>query len=152
MTTFTEVSAMSVAAELIATILKMRAPGMSLNRIPLYCWAMLVQSVMVIFAMPSVMVASSFLLVDRTTGTHFVNPMEGGDPLLYQHVFWFFGHPEVYIIFIPALGIVSAIIETNSRRRVFGYPAMVLSLVANGFIAFELWFHHMFATGLPHLG
>jgi cytochrome c oxidase subunit 1 len=152
MITFTEVSAMCVAAEIIATIFKMRAPGMSLNRIPMYCWSMLVQSFMVIFAMPAIMIASSFLLVDRTLGTHFVNPAEGGDPLLYQHLFWFFGHPEVYIIFLPALGMVSAIIVANSRREIFGYPALVLSLVANGFIAFGLWVHHMFATGLPQIG
>ena len=152
MITFTEVSAMCVAAELIATIFKMRAPGMSLNRIPMFCWSMLVQSFMVIFAMPAVMIASSFLLSDRTVGTHFVNPAEGGDPLLYQHVFWFFGHPEVYIIFIPALGFVSSIVIAHSRREIFGYPAMVLSLVANGFIAFGLWVHHMFATGLPKIG
>src|SRR5947209_9850364 len=153
MITFTEVSAMCVAAELIATIFKMRAPGMSLNRIPMFCWAMLVQSFMVIFAMPAVMLASTILLLlDRTTGTHLVNPAEGGDPLLYQHVFWFFGHPEVYIIFIPALGMVSAIVEAHSRRTVFGYPAMVLSLVATGFIGFGLWVHHMFATGLPQIG
>jgi cytochrome c oxidase subunit I len=153
MITFTEISAMCVAAELIATILKMRAPGMSLNRIPLFCWAMLVQSVMVIFAMPAVMVASNiFLLTDRTIGTHFSNPAEGGDPLLYQHVFWFFGHPEVYIIFIPALGMVSSILETHTRRAIFGYPAMVLSMVATAFIGFGLWVHHMFATGLPQIG
>ena len=152
MITFTEVSAMCVAAELIATIFKMRAPGMSLNRIPMFCWAMLIQSFMVIFAMPAVMISSSFLLSDRTVGTHFVNPAEGGDPLLYQHVFWFFGHPEVYIIFIPALGFVSAIIIAHSPREIFGYPALVLSLVANGFIAFGLWVHHMFATGLPKIG
>ncbi len=152
MITWTEVSAMCVAAELIVTIFKMRAPGMSLNRIPLFCWSMLVQSFMVIFAMPAVMNASSFLLSDRTVGTHFVNPAEGGDPLLYQHVFWFFGHPEVYIIFIPALGFVSQIVSANSRREVFGYPAMVLSLVATGFIGFGLWVHHMFATGLPQIG
>jgi cytochrome c oxidase subunit I len=152
MITFTEVSAMCVASELIATIFKMRAPGMSLNRIPMFCWSMLVQSFMVIFAMPSVMLASSYLLLDRTVGTQFVNPAEGGDPLLYQHVFWFFGHPEVYIIFIPALGMVSAIVVAQSRREIFGYPAMVLSLVATGFIAFGLWVHHMFATGLPQIG
>src|SRR5438270_13163962 len=127
----------------------MRAPRMSLNRIPLYVWSMLIQSFLVIFAMPAIVVASSYLLSDRTIGTHFVNPAEGGDPLLYQHVFWFFGHPEVYIIFLPALGMVSAIIESYTRRGVFGYPAMVLSLVGNGFIAFGLWVHHMFATGLP---
>ena len=153
MITFTEISAMCVAAELMATILKMRAPGMSLNRIPLFCWSMLVQSFMVLFAMPAVMIASNiFLLTDRTIGTHFANPAEGGDPLLYQHVFWFFGHPEVYIIFIPALGFVSSIVDTNSRRAIFGYPAMVLSLVATAFIGFGLWVHHMFATGLPQIG
>jgi cytochrome c oxidase subunit 1 len=153
MITFTEVSALCVAVELIVTILKMRAPGMSLNRMPMFCWSMLVQSFMIIFAMPAVMIASTvFLLNDRTLGTHFVNPAEGGDPLLYQHVFWFFGHPEVYIIFLPALGMVSAILETHTRRQIFGYPALVLSLVGNGFIAFGLWVHHMFATGLPQIG
>jgi cytochrome c oxidase subunit 1 len=152
MITFTEVSAMCVAVEIIATIFKMRAPRMSLNRIPIYCWSMLIQSFMVIFAMPAVMIASSYLLSDRTIGTHFVNPAEGGDPLLYQHIFWFFGHPEVYIIFIPALGFVSAIVVAHARREIFGYPAMVLSQVANGFVAFGLWVHHMFATGLPQIG
>jgi cytochrome c oxidase subunit I len=152
MITFTEVSAMCVAAEIIATILKMRAPGMSLNRTPLYVWSLLIQSVMVICAMPAIMVASSFLLVDRTSGTNFVNPAEGGDPILYQHIFWFFGHPEVYIIFIPALGFVSAIVVAHARRQLVGYPAMVLAQVANGFIAFGLWVHHMFATGLPQIG
>jgi cytochrome c oxidase subunit 1 len=153
MITFTEISAMCVAVELIVTILRMRAPGMSLSRMPLFCWSMLVQSFMIVFAMPAVMVASTvFMLNDRTIGTHFINPAEGGDPLLYQHVFWFFGHPEVYIIFLPALGMVSAILETHTRRAIFGYPAMVLSLVGNGFIAFGLWVHHMFATGLPQIG
>jgi cytochrome c oxidase subunit 1 len=153
MVTFTEISALAVATELIATILKMRAPGMSLNRIPMFCWAMLVQSFMIVFAMPAVMVASNiFLLLDRTVATHFSNPAEGGDPLLYQHVFWFFGHPEVYIIFIPALGMVSSIVETHARRAIFGYPAMVLSLVGTAFVGFGLWVHHMFATGLPQIG
>jgi cytochrome c oxidase subunit I len=152
MITFTEISAMCVAVELVVTILRMRAPGMSLNRMPMFCWSMLVQSFMILFAMPAVMIASTVLLLnDRTIGTHFVNPAEGGDPILYQHVFWFFGHPEVYIIFLPALGMVSAIVETHSRRGIFGYPAMVLSLVGNGFIAFGLWVHHMFATGLPQI-
>src|SRR5438874_2751421 len=105
---------------------------------------MLVQSFMVLFAMPAVMIASTVMLLnDRTIGTHFVNPAEGGDPLLYQHVFWFFGHPEVYIIFLPALGIVSAIISVHTRRPVFGYPAMVLALAGNGFIAFGLRVHHV---------
>ena len=152
MITFTEVSGLCVAAEIIVTIFKMRAPRMSLNRMPLYVWSMLVQSFMVIFAMPAVVIASSYLLSDRTISTHFVNPAEGGDPLAYQHIFWFFGHPEVYIIFIPALGFVSSIVVANARRAIFGYPAMVLSLIANGFIAFGLWVHHMFATGLPQIG
>ena len=153
MITFTEISALCVATEIFVTFLKMRAPRMSLNRIPMFCWAMFIQSVMVTFAMPAVMIASTLmLLLDRTAATHFVNPAEGGDPLLYQHVFWFFGHPEVYIIFIPALGFVTSIVEAHTRRGVFGYPAMVLSLVGTGFIGFGLWVHHMFATGLPQLG
>jgi cytochrome c oxidase subunit 1 len=152
MITFTEVSALCVATEIIVTIFKMRAPGMSLNRMPLYIWSMLIQSFMIIFAMPAIVLASSYLLSDRTVGTHFVNPAEGGDPLLYQHIFWFFGHPEVYIIFIPALGFVSAIVVAHSRREIVGYTAMVLAQVANGFIAFGLWVHHMFATDLPQIG
>jgi cytochrome c oxidase subunit I len=153
MITFTEISALCVATELIATILKMRAPAMSLNRIPMYVWSMLIQSFMVIFAMPAVMVASTIMLLnDRTIGTHFVNPAAGGDPLLYQHVFWFFGHPEVYIIFIPALGFVSSIVETHTRRSIFGYPAMVLAQIATAFVGFGLWVHHMFATDLPQIG
>ncbi|MBV9761960.1 MAG: cytochrome c oxidase subunit I [Acidobacteriaceae bacterium] len=152
MITFTEVSALCVAAEIIATISKMRAPGMSLNRMPLYIWSILIQSWMIIFAMPAIVLASSYLLSDRTVGTHFVNPAEGGDPLLYQHIFWFFGHPEVYIIFIPALGFVSAIVVAHARREIVGYTAMVLAQIANGFIAFGLWVHHMFATDLPQIG
>ena len=150
--TFTEIAALAVAVEIIVTILKQRAPGMSLDRIPLFVWAMLVTSFMVIFAMPAVMAASTFLIMDRLIDTHFFNPAEGGDALLWQHLFWFFGHPEVYIIFLPALGMVSTIIATFARRPVFGHTPMVLSLVAIGFLAFGLWVHHMFATGLPRLG
>jgi cytochrome c oxidase subunit 1 len=152
MVTFTEVAALAVAVELIVTILKMRAPGMTLARMPLFVWSMLTTSFMVIFAMPAVMLATSFLIADRLVGTHFFNPAEGGDALLYQHLFWFFGHPEVYIIFLPALGMVSHITSTFARRSVFGYPAMVLALIGTGFLAFGLWVHHMFATGLPRLG
>ena len=150
--TFTEVAALAVAVELVVTIFKLRAPGMSLNRMPLFVWAMLVTALMVIFAMPSVVSASTFLLLDRLVGTHFYNPAEGGDALLWQHLFWFFGHPEVYIIFVPALGIVSSIIVTFTQRPAFGYTALVLALVATGFVSFSLWVHHMFATGLPLLG
>ncbi|MDQ1591118.1 MAG: cytochrome c oxidase subunit [Pyrinomonadaceae bacterium] len=149
---FTEIAALAASIELIATTFKLRAPGMSVNRIPLFVWAMLVMSFMVIFAMPAVMTSSLFLTLDRLVGTHFFNQAEGGDPLLWQHLFWFFGHPEVYIIFIPALGFVSSIIQTFSRRPNFGYLALVLSMIATGFIGFGLWVHHMFATGLPQLG
>ncbi len=152
MITFTEVSALSVALELVTTIFKLRAPGMSLNRIPLFVWGAVVTSFMVIFAMPAVMFASTALILDRLVATHFFNPAEGGDALLWQHLFWFFGHPEVYIIFIPALGMVSSVVATFSRRHIFGYLPMVLSLVATGFLGFGLWVHHMFATGLPQLG
>ena len=150
--TFTEVSSLAVAVQLIVTIFKMRAPGMSINRIPLFVWAQLVTSFMVIFAMPAVMLASSALISDRLVATHFFNPAEGGDVLLWQHLFWFFGHPEVYIIFLPATGVVSAIIPTFARRPIFGYLPLVLSLIATAFLAFGLWVHHMFATGLPQLG
>jgi cytochrome c oxidase subunit 1 len=150
--TFTEVSGLAVAVALISTIFKLRAPGMTLNRIPLFVWSMLVMAFMVIFSMPSVVTASSFLLLDRLVGTHFFNPAEGGDALLWQHLFWFFGHPEVYIIFVPALGMVSSIITTFTQRPVFGYHALMLSMVATGFIGFAVWVHHMFTTGLPQLG
>src|SRR4029079_13996457 len=122
------------------------------DRIPLYVWSLLVQSFMVIFAMPAVMLATAYLATERLAGTQLFNYTEGGDALLWQHVFWFFGHPEVYIIFVPALGIVSALVESCTRRPVFGYPAMVASLVTTGFVSFGLWVHHMFATGLPQLG
>ena len=138
---------------LICTIFKLRTPGMSLNRMPLFVWAMLVVSFMVIFAMPAVMVSSTCLILDRLVGTHFFNQAEGGDPLLWQHLFWFFGHPEVYIIFLPALGMMSAIIATFTRRPVFGYLALVLVAdLRPAFIGFGVWVHHMFATGLPQLG
>jgi cytochrome c oxidase subunit I+III len=150
--TFTEVSALVVATELITTIFKLRAPGMSLNRIPLYVWSVLVMAFMVFFAMPTIALASTSLILDRLVSTHFFNPAEGGDPILWQHLFWFFGHPEVYIIFIPATGFVSSIIPTFVRRPVFGYTALVLSLISTGFIGFGLWVHHMFAAGLPRMG
>jgi cytochrome c oxidase subunit I+III len=150
--TFTEIAALVAAVELIVTIFKNRAPGMTLNRMPLFVWAMLVQAFMVLFAMPWVATATQLLAMDRLVATHFFNPAEGGDALLWQHLFWFFGHPEVYIILTPALGFVSMIVTTFTRRPVFGYPAMVLSLLSIGFLSFGLWVHHMFATGVPQLG
>jgi cytochrome c oxidase subunit 1 len=152
MITFTEISALAVAAEIIVSVLKLRAPGMTPNRIPLFVWAMFVQSFMVIFAMPAVMLATGMLVLDRTVGTHFFNPAESADPLLWQHLFWFFGHPEVYLIFIPALGMISHIITSSTRRAIFGYTPLALSLVATAFLGFGLWVHHMFTTGVPQLG
>jgi cytochrome c oxidase subunit I+III len=152
MITFTELAGLVGAVEIIVTVLRMRAPGMTLNRMPLLVWAMLVMSFMIVFAMPAIMLGSGYLALDRLVGTHFFNHAEGGDHLLWQHLFWFFGHPEVYIIFIPALGFVSEIVTTFTRRGVFGYTAMVLSLVSTAFIGFGLWVHHMFTTGLPQLG
>ena len=125
---------------------------MTLNRIPIFVWAQVVTSFMVLFAMPAVMLASTALILDRLVGTHFFDVEHAGDALLWQHLFWFFGHPEVYIIFIPGTGIVSTIITTFSRRPMFGYLAVVLSLVSTAFMGFGLWVHHMFATGLPQLG
>ncbi|MDB4885699.1 MAG: cytochrome c oxidase, subunit [Gemmatimonadetes bacterium] len=151
--TFTEIAGLVAAVEIIVTTFKQRAPGMSLNRIPLYVWAILVTAFMIVFAMPSVAIGSTATLgMDRLVATHFYNRAEGGDPLLWQHLFWFFGHPEVYIMFIPGLGFVSQIIETFTRRPIFGYPVMVLSLFLTGFVAFGLWVHHMFATPIPQLG
>jgi cytochrome c oxidase subunit 1 len=154
MVTLVEIASMSGAISVITTVFKLRAPGMSLNRIPLFVWAMLIASFMILFAMPSVTICSSLLSMDRLTNvsTHFFNHAEGGDHLLWQHLFWFFGHPDVYIIFIPATGFISAIVPTFCRRNIFGYLPMVLALVAVAFIGFGVWVHHMFTTPLPELG
>ncbi len=152
--TLSEISAMAVAVAIVVTVLKLRAPGMSLNRIPIFVWAQIIISIMTIFAMPSVTLCSTMLSADRLTkvNTHFFNPAEGGDPLLWQHLFWFFAHPEVYIIFIPASAFVSTIIPAFCRRRSFGYPALVLASASVAIIGFGVWVHHMFATPLPELG
>ncbi len=150
--TFSELSGLLVAVVVIATAFKMRAPGMTLARMPLFVWAMVVTAFMILFAMPAVMFASSALILDRLVGTHFYNHGEGGDPVLWQHLFWFFGHPEVYFIFLPGLAFLSTILPTFARRPIFGYPAMVLALIATGFLSFGLWVHHMFAAHLPALG
>jgi cytochrome c oxidase subunit I+III len=152
MITFTELSALSTAVNLVVTIFKHRAPGMSITRMPLMVWSFLVVAFMIIFAMPSVMIASSCLALDRLVGTHFFNHAEGGDHLLWQHMFWFFAHPEVYIIFLPGLAMVSSILPAFTRRHVVGYDVVVLATATTGFVAFGVWVHHMFATGLPQLG
>jgi cytochrome c oxidase subunit I+III len=154
MVTMVEISTLVGAVEIITTVFKLRAPGMSLDRIPLFVWAQLTTAFMILFAMPSVMLCSTMLATDRMTrvNTHFFNPAEGGDPLLWQHLFWFFAHPEVYIVFVPASGFVSAILAASCRRRSFGYTALVLSNTAVAFIGFGVWVHHMFTTPLPELG
>jgi len=152
MITFTEVAALIGAVQIIVCAFKMRAPGMTLNRMPMFVWAMVVTAFMIVFAMPAVMLASTFLITDRLVSTQFFNPAEGGDVLLWQHMFWFFGHPEVYIIFVPALGMVSEILPAFTRRKVVGYLGLVIALVSIAFLSFGLWVHHMFATGLPPLG
>jgi cytochrome c oxidase subunit I+III len=150
--TFTELSAIMVAINLIVTAFKLRAPGMGLNRVPLFVWSQVVTGFMVLFAMPVIAIASTCLILDRLVGTQFFNTAEGGDAILWQHLFWFFGHPEVYIIFLPATGLVSAMLPALTRRPVFGHTLVVLALVATAFMGFGLWVHHMFATGLPRLG
>jgi cytochrome c oxidase subunit 1 len=152
MVTLTETASMAQAVLLIVTIFKLRAPGMSLDRMPLFVWAILVQSMIVIFAMPAIEVATAMLGADRLIFTKFFVISQNGDAVLYQHLFWFFGHPEVYLIFVPALGIVSTIVQTFTSKPIFGYTALALSIVATGFVGFGLWVHHMFTTGLPQLG
>jgi cytochrome c oxidase subunit I+III len=143
-----EVSAIGAAAELTIGILRMRAPGMALHRIPLFAWAMLITAVMLVLAFTPLIVGTAFLELDRKGWTRFFDAAAGGKPLLWQHIFWFFGHPEVYIMLLPAVGIVSQVVQTFARRPIVAYPAMVLAMLAIGFLSFGLWVHHMFTTGL----
>ncbi|CAN5516138.1 hypothetical protein BH23ACT9_BH23ACT9_30970 [soil metagenome] len=150
--TFVEISGIVAAIEIVVLILKFRAPGMSLVRMPLFVWASLVTSGMVLLAFPPLVIGSIMLELDRKIGTFFYNPAGGGDPLLWQHIFWWFGHPEVYIMSIPTFGVVSMIIPTFARTRIIGYTWIVVATVAIAVIGFGVWVHHMFATGLPVLG
>ena len=143
-----EVAALGAAAEMIVGILRMRAPGMSINRMPMFCWAMLVTSVMIVFAFTPLVVGTAMLELDRKELTRFFDPDHGGDPLLWQHIFWVFGHPDVYIMFVPTVGVLSHVIQTFSRRPLMSYPLMVLALLATGFLSFGLWVHHMYTTGI----
>jgi cytochrome c oxidase subunit I+III len=147
-----EISALIAAVEVIVTIFKVRAPGMSMARMPIFVWAMLVMSFMILFAMPAVLLATVAVGLDRMAGTHFFNAAMGGDPSLYQHVFWFFGHPEVYIIFTPALGVVSAVLVTFVRRPIIAYSIVAMSFIAMGLLSFGVWVHHFFAIGIPPIG
>jgi cytochrome c oxidase subunit I+III len=148
---FLTVSSTVGAINFIVTIFKLRAPGMSINRMPLYAWAMLGTSFSLVFALPALSAANIMLTLERRFGFHFFTPSKGGDELLWQHLFWIFGHPDVYIIFLPAVGIVASIIPTFSRRPMVAYPLVALGTMATAFIGFGVWVHHMFATGLPQV-
>ena len=148
---FVGISTTVGAINFIVTIFKLRAPGMTLNRMPIFVWSMLVFSFMVIFAVPAVTVAAGLLELDRLFGTNFYVVGHGGSALLYQHLFWFWGHPEVYILFVPATGMISMIIPVFSKQRLAGYIWVATALVVVAFISFGVWVHHMFATGIPAL-
>jgi cytochrome c oxidase subunit I+III len=146
---FNTIASTLTAANLIVTILKLRAPGMSFNRMPLFCFAFLAASFGLIFALPSLTVASIFLYLDRNLGFHFFDVAHGGSSFLWQHLFWFFGHPEVYILIVPAFGIATEIIPAFTRRKMLAFPLIAIAELLVVFIGFGVWAHHMFATGLP---
>src|SRR5579883_2843652 len=143
------VSSIAGSLNFVVTILKLRAPGMSINRMPLFSWMTLVTAFLLLFALPSLTAVSVLLLLDRHLGTHFYQYAFGGDPLLWQHLFWSFGHPEVYILILPAFGIISEVLPVFARKPIFGYTFIAWSGVAIGFLSFTVWAHHMFAVGLP---
>ena len=130
-------------------MLRTRAPGMSLDKLPMFAWTMLIFAGMIVFAFPAVILATMLLELERAFGWPFFIAAKGGDPLLWQHLFWFFGHPEVYIIFLPAAGMVSMIVPTMARTPLVAYNLIVVALIATGFFSFGLWVHHMFTTGIP---
>ncbi len=148
---FIEISAIAGAIEIIVGILRTRAPGMSLDKLPIYAWAMLVFAFMIVFAFPAVILATMLLELERAFHWPFFIAELGGDALLWQHLFWFFGHPEVYIIFLPAAGMVSLIVPTMAQTPLVAYRLIVLALAGTGLLSFGLWVHHMFATGIPPL-
>jgi cytochrome c oxidase subunit I+III len=145
---FLSIATTAGAINFIVTIFKMRAPGMSINRMPLFAWAILATSFAALFAVPALTSANILLVLERKLGFHFFQAAAGGNPLLWQHLFWVFGHPDVYIIFLPAVGIVSEIVATFSRRPAAGYTLLAMSTVATAIIGFGVWVHHMFAVGV----
>jgi cytochrome c oxidase subunit I+III len=148
---FIEISAIAGAVEIIVGILRTRAPGMTLARMPIFAWAMLMFALMIVFAFPAVILATLLLELERAFGWPFFASASGGDALLWQHLFWFFGHPEVYIIFLPAAGMVSMIVPAMTQTPLVAHRHVVLALIAIGFLSFGLWVHHMFATGIPRV-
>jgi cytochrome c oxidase subunit 1/cytochrome c oxidase subunit I+III len=146
---FNSISSTAAAVNFIVTIFKLRAPGMSLNRMPLFCYAFLAVSFALLFALPPLSVACILLELDRRLGFEFYNVAAGGEPLLWQHLFWIFGHPEVYIIILPAFGIATSIIPTFTRRKMVAFPMVAVAEVMVAFVGFGVWAHHMFAVGLP---
>jgi cytochrome c oxidase subunit I+III len=146
---FIEVAAIAAAVELIVGALKCRAPGMRVNLIPLYAWYILIAAAMVLFAFPALIAGTILLELERAFAWPFFDPARGGDPLLWQHLFWIFGHPEVYIIFLPSIALVAMIVPTFARAPMVGYAFIVLAAVGTGFLSFGLWVHHMYTTGLP---
>jgi cytochrome c oxidase subunit 1 len=143
------ISSVMGAINIIVTVLNLRAPGMTLMKMPMFAWTSLVTAFLIIAVMPVLAGVVTMVLTDRHFGTHFFNAAGGGDPILYQHIFWFFGHPEVYIMALPAFGIVSQVIPSFSRKPLFGYTSMVYATASIGILSFMVWAHHMFATGLP---
>ncbi|MEA2531164.1 MAG: cytochrome c oxidase subunit [Thermomicrobiales bacterium] len=142
------VASMAASFNFIVTILNMRAPGVTMMRLPIFTWSTLIVSILIVLAFPAITVALILLMIDRYVGTAFYAFAAGGDPLLWQHLFWVFGHPEVYILILPAFGIVSEIIPVFSRKPLFGYAVMVYAIAAIAFLGFGVWVHHMFTTGL----
>ena len=149
--TFVEISAVSAGVELVVSILRVRARGMALHQMPIYAWYILVMAGMIVVGFPPLILGSILLELERAAGLPFFDPGRGGDPLLWQHLFWLFGHPEVYIIFLPGAGIVSTLLPVFCGRPLVGYRWVVLSVLATGFISFGLWVHHMFTVGIPQL-
>lgn len=148
---FIEVASIAAAVELIVGIMKCRAPGMRINLMPLFSWYLLIVAGMILFAFPPLIAGDILFELQRMFDWPFFDPARGGDPLLWQHLFWIFGHPEVYIIFLPAIALMAMIVPTFSRRPIVGYSWIVLAAVGTGFLSFGLWVHHMFATGLPQI-